>query len=129
MYFITKDDDKRKIGFFMHEDCCQGKVGKKTDLLEISAINVVKIAEQLPALQQNPAESKKTVEPISPIRLFFFAIIILPMSIWALAMNNRPYHSRNPYLFVLSLPALIILKILSLSLSGIRAILSEKRSI
>lgn len=127
MYFITQDEDKTKIGRFMHEECWQGIVGKKTELLEISAIDVVKVAEQLPALQQNRVDSEKPVESPSPIKFFFFAIL-LPMSIWALATNNRLYHSRNPYLFVLSLPALIILKILSLSLSGIRAILSEKRS-
>ncbi|HEX4838915.1 MAG TPA: RING finger protein [Rhabdochlamydiaceae bacterium] len=127
MYFITKDEDETKIGRFMHEDCWQRTVSNTTELLEISAVNVVEVAQQLPALQQNRVESKKPVEPISPIRLSFFAII-LPVSIGALAMNSRLYHSRNPYLFVLSLPALIILKILSLSLSGLRAILSEKRS-
>ncbi|HEX2579160.1 MAG TPA: RING finger protein [Rhabdochlamydiaceae bacterium] len=121
MYFITQDKDKTRIGRFMHEECWQETVDDETVLLEISAPDMVKVAEQL------PPKPTKPMKPISPITIFIVTII-LPMSIWALAMNTRVYHNKSPFLFVLSIPALIIFKILSLFVNGIRIILTEKRT-
>jgi len=120
LYFITQDKNKKRIGRFMHENCWQKTVDDKTVLLEISAVDVVKFAQQLPAPKRKPAR------PISPVTIFFIAIT-LPISLWALATNTRIYHNKSPFRFVLSIPALIIFKSLSLFLNGIRAILAEKR--
>jgi hypothetical protein len=124
MYFIIHDEDRTRIGRFMHEDCWQEIVDNKSVLLEISARDMVKVAEQLPP---PPGVSPEPVTPISPVKVFFVAII-LPASIWALAMNNRIYHNKNVVLYVLSIPALIIFKVLTLLLNGIKAILTDKHA-
>ncbi len=122
MYFITQDTDQTKIGRFMHENCWQNIVDDKSLILDISVRDVVKVAQQLTPPQELPKEPSK---PASPVKVFFVAII-LPVSIWALAMNTRIYHNKNFVLFVLSIPALIILKVLSLILNGLTAVFTAK---
>jgi hypothetical protein len=124
MYFISQDADETRIGRFMHDGCWQGTAADKSVLLEISAPDMVKVSEQLSSPREQPAGP---IKPSSPVKVFFIAII-LPVSIWALAMNNRIYHNKSAMLFVLSIPALIIFKIFSLFLNGIKAILTDKRA-
>lgn len=125
MYFITQDADETRIGRFMHDGCWQGTVDNNSVLLEISARDMAIVARQLPPPGKQPAGGP--IKPASPVKVFFIAVI-LPISMWALMMNNRIYHNKSAMLFVLSIPALIIFKILSLSLNGIRAILTDKRA-
>jgi hypothetical protein len=117
MYFIIKDKDPTRVGRFLHEDCWQKIVDDKSLILEISARKMAIVAEQLPLPEALPKEPYK---PASPAKVFFMAII-LPMSLWALAMNTRIYHNKSFVLFVLSIPALIIFKTLSFILNGIKA--------
>jgi hypothetical protein len=124
MYFIIQDEDRTRVGRFMHEDCWQETVNNESLLLDISVENLVKVAEQLPPPIELPP---KPIKPASPIKVFFIAII-LPVSIWALAMNTRIYHNKSAMLFALSIPALIILKVLSLFLNGIKTVLTDKRA-
>jgi hypothetical protein len=123
MYFITQDKDSTKIGCHMHEDCWQSKVDKDSIILDISVHDIVKVSEQLPWPPKEYALGP--IKPASPVRVFFVAII-LPVSIWALAMNIRLYHNKNAFLYVLSIPALVIFKILSLFLNGVKALFLDK---
>jgi hypothetical protein len=124
MYFITEDEDRDSVGRFMHEGCWQATVDDKSVILEISTPDMVKVAEQLPPPRALPLEP---IKPASPIKVFFVAII-LPISMWALVMNPRIYHNKSFVLFVLSIPALIIFKILSLIVNGLKAVFSDKRA-
>ncbi len=130
MYFITQDGDETRIGRFMHDGCWQGTADDTSVLLEISARDMAIVARQLPTPGKQPGggaiRPAEPIKPASPIKVFFVAII-LPISIWALAMNNRIYHNKSAMLFVLSIPALIVFKILSLFLNGIKTILTDKR--
>lgn len=122
MYFIIQDANKTRIGRFMHENCWQKIVDNNSLILDVSTRDMVKVAQRLPPPQELPKEPFK---PASPVKVFF-ATIILPMSIWALAMNTRIYHNKSFVLFVLSIPALIILKVLSLILNGLKAVFTAK---
>lgn len=118
MYFIIQD----KIGRHMHEGCWQETVNDDDKLLPISVYDLVKVAKQLPAPKELPPEP---VKPTSPLKVVFVAVI-LPISIWALAMNARVYQNKSVFLYLLSVPALVIFKALSLLLNGIKAVLAEK---
>jgi hypothetical protein len=118
IFFITSDKDRSKIGRFMHEDCWQETVDNESEILDISVKDLVEVAEKLPWPPKEPA---------SPIKVFFIAIA-LPISIWALAMNTRVYHNKNFVLYLLSIPAMILFKVLSLITSGIKAIFTDKRA-
>ena len=122
MYFIIQDDDPTRVGRFMHDDCWQKTVDEKSDILEISAPDMVKVAEQLHPPRALPPEPFK---PPSPMKVFFLAII-LPMSIWALATNSRVYYNKSFVLYVLSIPALLIFKVSSLLWSGLKAVFTAK---
>ncbi len=124
MYFIIEDEDQTRVGRFMHKDCLGETVANKSVILDISVRDVFKVAEQLPPPRALPPEPFK---PASPIKVFFIAII-LPMSIWALAMNSRVYHNRSFTLFVLSIPALIIFKIGSLLWNALKAVFTPKHA-
>jgi hypothetical protein len=122
LYFIIQDEDQTRVGCFMHEDCWQKTVDDKSLILDISVRDMAKVAELLPPPKALP---KKPSEPPSPVKVFFVAVI-LPMSLWALAMNTRIYHNKSFVLFVLSIPALIIFKALSLILNGLKAVFNAK---
>ncbi len=125
MYFIIEDKDSTRVGHFMHDDCLQAKkIDDESLILEISVCNMVKAAALLPPPKALPKEPYK---PASPAKVFFLAII-LPMSLWALAMNTRIYHNKSFVLFVLSIPALILFKILSFILNGLKAVFTAKPS-
>jgi len=124
MYFITKDKDPYKVGRFMHEDCWQDTVDNESVILDISVQDLVKVAQRLPSPKELPP---KPITPPSPI-IVVFVIIVLPVSMWALAMNSRIYHNKSFSLYMLSLPAMIIFKMLSLILNGIKAVFTDKRA-
>lgn len=125
MYFIIENKDSTSVGRFVHEDCLQDtKIDNKSLILNISASDMVKVAAQLPPPKALPKEPFK---PPSPAKVFFVAII-LPMSLWALAMNTRIYHNKSFVLFVLSIPALIIFKALNFILNGLKAVFSTKQA-
>ncbi len=124
MYFITRDKDPSKIGHFMHEGCWQATVDNESVILDISVRDMVKIAGQLPPPRELPPEP---VTPASPIKVVFI-IIVLPVSMWALAMNSRVYHNKSFILYVLSIPAMIIFMVLSFILNGIKAVFTDKRA-
>ena len=116
VYFIIKDKASAKVGHYVHGDCLQ--IVKKDSLIQdFSLHELVKVAKKLPW----PPPSK----PASPLRVIFL-LIILPVSVWALAMNSRIYRNNNVILFVLSIPALLIFKMFFLILSGIKKIFTEK---
>jgi hypothetical protein len=48
------------------------------------------------------------------------------MSYWAWATNKSTYHKQSAILFVLSIPFLVIIQILSLLLYGIQAVYKDK---
>jgi hypothetical protein len=124
MYFITEDEDLTRVGHFMHEDCLQAtKIDNKSLILDISIYDMVKVAAQLPPPKVVPKEPYKP----SPAMVFFVAIIF-PISPWALAMNSRIYHNQSFVLFVLSIPALIFLKMLALVLNGLKAAFNAKNA-
>lgn len=118
MYFIIQDKDPSKIGRFMHEGCWQETVDNESELLDISVLNMVKIAEKLPWPPKEPA---------SPLKVFLIAIA-LPVSIWALAMNTRVYHNKSFALYLLSIPAMILFKLLSVMWNGLKAVFTEKHA-
>lgn len=121
LYFII--EDLTSVGRFIHEDCLQDtKIDNKSLILDISARDMVKVAAQLPPPKALPQEP---FEPPSPVKVFFVAVI-LPVSIWALAMNTRIYHNKSFILYVLSIPAIIIFKGLSLILNGLKAVFNPK---
>lgn len=123
MYFIIEDKDSTRVGHFMHEGCLQvKKIDDKSVLLDISVFNMVKVAAQLPPPKALPKEPYK---PASPAKVVFLAII-LPISLWALAMNTRIYHNKSFVLFVLSIPALILFKVLNFILNGLKAVFNPK---
>jgi len=123
MYFILEDKNPAMVGRFVHEDCLQAKkIDDKSDILDISVQDMVKVAAQLPPPKALPKEPYK---PPSPDKVVFLAII-LPISFWALAMNTRIYHNKSFVLFVLSIPALIIFKVLNFILNGLKAAFNVK---
>ncbi len=110
-HFIIQD----KITGHVHEKCLE-KTAPDTDrLLSMSVSNLIKVAKKLPE------------PPPSPVKVFF-VMIFLPLSIWALAMNARVYYNKSILLYLLSFPALVIFKTLSLLLSGVKAIFAEKHA-
>jgi len=116
MYFILQDKDPARVGRFLHEECLKNIVDDKSRILDISTDDMVEVAKELPP----PKEA-----PPSPATGFIVAIIP-PVSFWALAMNTRIYHNKSFVLFVLSIPALIIFKLGSLLLKGLRAVFNAK---
>ncbi|HUD01647.1 MAG TPA: hypothetical protein VMR37_04930, partial [Rhabdochlamydiaceae bacterium] len=126
LYFIMKDEENpAKVGRYMHDGCWETTAKKNATYLDLSMHEVAKVGRQLPEPPKRPPEPPR--KPTSPLRLFFF-LIILPMSVWALGMNSRLYRNKNPFLFVLSLPALLTFKVLSLILLGIKKVLTDKRA-
>lgn len=127
MYFIIKDANPNRIGRHMHEDCWQSTVDDQSEILDISVRDLVKVSQKLPWPLKQP--DPQPSEPISPIKIFFLATII-PMSICAYAMNKeRISLDKSVVLFVLSIPALVILQIFSLLLSGLKAVFKDKHAI
>ncbi len=116
VYFIIKDKDPANVGHYVHKDCLK-KVEQNSLIQDFSLPELSKVAQQLPW----PPPSK----PTSPFRVIFL-LIILPISVWALAMNSRIYRNNNIFLFVLSIPALLIFKMFFLIFSGIQKIFTEK---
>lgn len=125
LYYIIEDKELSKIGRYMHENCLESKVDNDSRILDIEVNDFVKVAGKLPWPPKQP--DTQPTEPASPIKIFFLAII-LPMSIWALAMNSRIYNNKSAVLFVLSIPALIILQIFSLLLYGLKAVFKDKHA-
>ena len=126
LYFIVKDKEPSQVGRYMHENCLESKVDNDSSILDIEINDLVKVASKLPWPPKQPEQ--KPSQPTSPI-IIFFAAILLPMSLWALAMNSRIYHNKSAVFFVLSIPALVILQIFSLILSGLKAVFKDKHAI
>ena len=55
-----------------------------------------------------------------------FSAILLPVSVWAFAMNWRFYKKQNVFLFVLSIPALLIFQSCSIFVTVVQKIFTEK---
>jgi hypothetical protein len=82
----------------------------------------------LPSSAMGPAQSpRKPSKPISTPLLALLAITPI-VSIWAFLMNTRVYKNSNPFLFVLSIPALITLKILSFVSFLFKRIFTERNA-
>jgi hypothetical protein len=124
LYFIMNDENPAQVGRYMHDGCWE--TGSKTaTYLDLSMHEVAKVGRQLPEPPKPPPPAPP--KPTSPLKLFFF-LIILPMSVWALGMNSRLYRNKNSFLFVLSLPALLTFKVLSLIFLGIKKVLTDKKN-
>lgn len=125
MYFIVQDADPTKIGCHLHETCLKSSsVSDESTLLSIHVTELIKISKELSEPQKKPEPT--WLPEATPLRVFLF-LIMLPISLWALAMNARVYNNNNTFLFVLSLPMLGMIKLFALAFRGFKALFSDKQ--
>ena len=136
MYFVIQDTHRDHVGCHLHGKNPMKKEGEKeclpsieldpqSSILEITVEDLVKVTKELPEPRKQAlwAPFKK----IAPI-LVFVAVIVFPISIWALAMNTRVYQNQSSFLYVLSMPTLALVKMFSFFFKGIKSIFSEKKT-